>query len=317
MRARSRPGPPPRSEDTDADGASDLVELSTGTDANDASDNPSERGILALVAPYGTDGDTTRWASELSVQTLDVYLLTDRTASMGGALSQLDSAVSGTLLDDVEAVVPDSQFGLGAFQDFGVHPYGEETDQAFTPLVDLTSDHNELADAVALLEPDGGSDVPESQGPALYATATGDALGAWTAASTCTGDTFGHPCFRAQAIAVVVLITDATSHNDALGENLYSSGALGFDAPVYTEVVTELRDQAVRVVGLAHKGTGLDELLAVATDAVDASGPGAACRSRTAGPRPPGWRTARPGCACARCRPPTAPAARRRAASGG
>ena len=58
------------------------------------------------------------------VPSLDVFFLMDTTGSMFGEITNLKNALTGTIIPGVQAAVPNSQFGAGAFEDFPISPFG-------------------------------------------------------------------------------------------------------------------------------------------------------------------------------------------------
>jgi hypothetical protein len=97
--------------------------------------------------------------------------------------------------------------------------------------------------------------------------------------SGCPAGTFGYPCFRDDAVRVVVAITDATTHDGPAGSDAYSDALLGFNSPEFPTMTAALRDEQVRFVGVRADRTFptpgvLAQLRQIGRDSesVDASG---------------------------------------------
>ncbi|MEE9384601.1 MAG: hypothetical protein V3V08_14445 [Nannocystaceae bacterium] len=211
------------------------------------SDNPDAQPKTAPLA-FSTD-----------VKALDVFLAMDTTGSMGEEIKNLQLALGDTVITDIQAQVTDTQFGVGAIEDFPVESpdedlaYGDseceatdEADQPFDLLQRITGDVPEVQAAVnALANDDGdpigcGYDLPESIIEGLYQIATGEGLdgpGVTKVPAQAVG-------FRATAGAmpVIVPITDAMSH--APGEmDCGDWEQISYKAPV--EGVAHTRDEAL------------------------------------------------------------------------
>jgi hypothetical protein len=209
-------GTDPNDSDSDDDGVSDLVEWIAGTDPLDPDDNPQAHGNFYFVVPYQQDPDPTEDTLVFStdLQKADLFILMDTTGSMGGAISNLKSDLSSIIIPQVQAIVPNIWFGVGGFDDYPVSPYGSMGDQPFYLIQRTTGDAAEAQAGVNALTTHSGGDTPESDVPALWATATGDALGSYVAAQTeCEFEEVGYPCFRPGAVPIIMLVTDAPFHN--------------------------------------------------------------------------------------------------------
>jgi len=203
---------------------------------------------------------------------------------MGGAISNVQSSLSTPttgIIDRVRTEIADVWFGVGDFKDYNAGTYGSGSDYAYRHAQDMTSTAADAQSAVDALSASGGYDWPESDVPALYATATGMGLpgaslpsGSVPARTGCPAGTFGYPCFRDGAVPIVVLITDATFHNGPGGANAYSDATIGGHAPTYDEMIAELTAARVRVIGISVGSGAREHLEATATDtgAVDGSG---------------------------------------------
>lgn len=174
------------------------------------------------------------------IPALDVFFLMDTTGSMFGAITNLQSALSSTVVPGIRAEVADSQFGVGAFEDFPDGVYGalhgsdcgrgglSTPDQPFHLFQTITASVTAVQTGVGMLRtPTGpigcGQDTPESGIEGLYQAATGDGLtgpGLTSVPANHTG--VGGVAFRPDSMPVIVSITDAMSH--APGENVTCGG---------------------------------------------------------------------------------------------
>jgi hypothetical protein len=280
-------GTDPHDSDSDDDGVSDLVEWLAGTDPNDPNSNPAAEGNFYFLEPYSQAPDPSQDALVFAtnIQMADVFLLTDTTGSMLGEINNLKSSLSLTVIPSIQTFIPDTWFGVGHFADYpysdtdnGID-YGSSGDLPFELLQTMTSDTALAQDAVNAMTLDNGNDGPESQIPALWATATGLGLGSYLADQTeCPTGTIGYPCFRPGAVPIIILITDAAFHNGPGGTNAYT--ALSPEPPTYEETVTALNDIHAKVLAINSSG-GLiadesdSDCTQIATDtgAVTSTGP--------------------------------------------
>ena len=259
-------GTDPDNPDSDGDGVSDYVEWVAGTDPNDPDSNPAAEGNFYFLMPYlgnpAPDSGTLVFATTLKMA--DVFLLMDTTGSMGGEIANLQSSLSGTIIPEIQAVIPDAWFGVGSFDDYpyGSYGYGSSGDVVFALHQTMTDDAAAAQVAVNGLATHFGGDGPESDVPALFATATGDGYGTYLPAQTACPDGFiGYPCFRPTAVPVIILITDSSFHNGPASYSPYT-GVVP-EPPTYDETVAMLGDIHAKVlpvyspegddpVGLAH-----------------------------------------------------------------
>ena len=92
-----------------------------------------------------------------------------------------------------------------------------------------------------------GRDQPESHVEALYQTATGEGLEEWIEPSLgCPMGGFGYPCFREDALPVVLLFTDAPFHNGPGGRSPYALSPAPHD---YDDAREALVDRGIKTIG--------------------------------------------------------------------
>jgi hypothetical protein len=217
-----------------------------------------------------------------AVPSLDAFFLMDTTGSMLGEIVNLQNALTTTVVPGIRAAVPDSQFGVGAFEDFPIDPYGSApassectgaepvNDQPFELKRAITSDIASVATGVASLRtataPIGcGDDWPESGIEALYQVATGEGLSSPSPTHVPPNTSgVGGVGYRGDAMPVVVAITDAVTHG--LGEvddcpedgtTPNYAGAVAAVAHTRAQAKTALGAICARVVGVASIISGV------------------------------------------------------------
>jgi hypothetical protein len=148
------------------------------------------------------------------IKSLDVFVNMDTTASMDGAITNLQNAMATTIVPDIQALVPDTQFGAGAFQDFPVNPWGLPTDQVFELVQPVTDDIDAVQGALLGYQIGDGADPPEAHYEALYQIATGEGLdGPGATMVPPNSDGVGGVAFREGSLPIVVSITNEISHD--------------------------------------------------------------------------------------------------------
>jgi len=300
-------GTDPTDPDSDGDGVTDLAEVDgTGTDPNDAS-STIPPGDFFVVLPYNGSREERVLRFDTSISVADVFFLVDMTGSMQQERTNLIQGLVSTIIPGIQSAIPNVQFGAGGLDDYPYMSYGGTDDQPFyllrriappeedvgtwsvsgsatscpPSIGSLSGGSNgvpDILEAVQGLPCHSGFDVPESYGPALWATATGRGL-SWPGGSvpdqTCPpvldeeGTRRGYPCFRPGALPIILLFGDALWHNDPSGNDAYS-----FATPSYAETVDELNGIGARVLPVWSMLSGRDDYEAIARDTgtVDGSG---------------------------------------------
>ncbi|NMC71051.1 MAG: VWA domain-containing protein [Myxococcales bacterium] len=277
--------------DSDDDGVNDMIEVAAGTNPLDPGDSPRTRGDFVFLEPYNDPThpptppldpdpleDTLLFST--NIQYADVYFLMDTTGSMGGAVSNLKSSLSSTVIPAIAGAIPSAWYGVGGFEDYQNdacgYGYSSSGDQVFYQFQTMTRDPATAQAAVNRYATHFGGDGPESDVPALVALATGRGDGRYVMdAPACPADSgsIGYPCFRPGAVPIVILITDITFHNGPGGSNLYDNGCLGITAPTYPDAIAALSTIGAKVIGI-NVGGGASDLATIARDtgAVDTGG---------------------------------------------
>ncbi len=165
-----------------------------------------------------------------NIKQVDVAFAMDTTGSMQGSINNLKSALSGTLLSDLQAAIPNVGLAIVDYRDYPVSPYGSKGSSGLPPLIPatpadwpvkvhqkITTNLGAAQAAVAKYTAGGGGDGPESQIPGMQHILTGEALG-WTGgsvpAATPAAGHFGAVDFRPGSVPVVVNITDIDWHSE-------------------------------------------------------------------------------------------------------
>jgi len=185
-----------------------------------------------FVLPYqDPSGDQTKPLDfSTAVPGLDVFFTMDTTGSMGGEISNLETAINTVVTPGIRTQVADSQFGVGSLQDFPNDGHGSPgCDQPFRLLQPITDNLTSVAAGVNALSngtgsPIGcGNDLPEAGIETIYQAATGNGLAGPAPTSVPANHTgIGGVGFRVGSLPVIVTITDAISHG--VGETASCGG---------------------------------------------------------------------------------------------
>ena len=232
----------------------------TGLDVPDAEtdagvDASLDAGIPCVEVPLDGGPIEVPLETEAQLGRADVVFLIDVTASMMDEIEEIRDSLRDRLAPAIESEIPDASFGVATFADFPVMPYGDPDDHAFELALPMTPDLSRVQAAVNAIGLGSGRDEPESQVEALYQLATGEGLVPYIDPSFgCPMGGRGYPCFRDDALPIVLLFTDAPFHNGPDGANRYTSG-LAATPHTYDEAVEALRAVGVRVIGF-NSGDG-------------------------------------------------------------
>lgn len=306
-------GTDPLVADTDADGFPDLVEIARERiecpggvgDACGCATDP-ECGIpeedYYVVLPFEGEPFSDALRFETTVREADVFFLMDTTASMGTELDRVRATIGTAdtgLIARIAATSPTVRFGAGQHEDFPFGGYGASGDAVFrlaTALepADRSSVVQSAVDAIRIHD---GGDGPESATEALFHVVTGEG-GRWSHAdggsysmsrfASACAEGWGAPCFRDDALAVVVHFTDFCSHQGPPGEDRSACPDYAGITPgviQWDDLVSTMNARGAKYVGINTDATACEDAGAVprspcffmretatATGAVDADG---------------------------------------------
>ena len=223
--------------------------------------------VLPYEDPAGSQTKDLTFSTD--VKSMDVFFNMDTTGSMDGEVTNLQNSLTGTVIPGVTAAVPDTQFGVGAYEDFPISPYGESSctygalggpDQPFELFTPITNDTMAVQNAVNQLGIGGnaigcGNDGPESAVEAMYQIATGSGLvGPAPTSVPANNDGIGGVGFREGTMPIVVNITDAVSHHDGASACVgvtYTDASVTAVAHSEAETITALNNICARVIQVA------------------------------------------------------------------
>lgn len=251
-----------------------------GVDARDAStDVPLDvrPDVPCVEIPFDGGAVELPLSTEVQVGRADVMFLVDTTSSMVQEIEQIRNNLRDRLVPGIQASIADSAFAVGTLADFPLFECGSKGDIPFQMLLPVSSDIARVQAAVDNISLSGGLDEPEAQVEALYQLATGEGLGTYVSPSIgCPRGGTGYPCFRFDALRVVLLFTDAPFHSGPGNSNPYACSP--FPVPHrYQDAIDALNAIDVKVMGLySGNGDGFDDLerTVIDTDAIDTMAPG-------------------------------------------
>jgi Ca2+-binding RTX toxin-like protein len=173
------------------------VEDAVGIDAIDARSVAGGFTLDLRPGSINTIGGTTLLLVDggSATQPLDVVFVQDLSGSFSDDLAMVRS-LAPQVASAVRVVQGDSRFGLTAFIDKPVSPFGGAGDYVYRTVLPLTADGAQILTAYNGLTATGGNDAPEAQLEALLQLALRP----------------GELGFRADSLRVAVLFTDATYH---------------------------------------------------------------------------------------------------------
>lgn len=277
----------PLKGDTDGDGTPDIVERVAGTRPDDPQ-STIPTGDFYFVLPYLDPAQEATFDFTTRVRKADVFFSVDTTGSFDGEIANIQSSLTAVLAG-VRSAISDAAFGVGRFADFPLDPFGLPGDRPYGLLQRVTTDDAKVAAGIAALSPAvGGNDKPEAGYEALFQWGAGLGLPsfAMSAFDWRTGYQFsaghgelGGVGFRADALPIVVHVTDARSHDS-------SEYPAAFGAHSRAQALSAISKLGARIIGinsLENTGTSVDpraqlEDIAAATNAlVPPAGTPAAC----------------------------------------
>jgi hypothetical protein len=223
--------------------------------------------VLPYQDPMGTQTKPLQFAT--AIPKLDVFFDMDTTGSMSGEILNLKNSLNSTIVPGIQGALPDTQFGVGAMEDFPVDGYGNTAcssdgtnDEPFKLRQVITSNIAQVTAGVNSLltasnAPIGcGGDTPEGGLESIYQAATGEGLSGPPPTNVPANSVgIGGVGFRTGTMPVIVAISDAPSHG--VGETGTACGTWAYDATVApyahsrAQVKTALTNICARSVGIA------------------------------------------------------------------
>jgi hypothetical protein len=177
-----------------------------------------------FIVPYGGDpspkNDTLKFST--NIKKVDVAFNMDTTGSMTGSINNLKTALSGSLLSQLQAAIPDVGLAIVDFRDYPSSSifggYGSPGDWPVKVHQKITTNLSAAQTAVGKYVAGGGGDGPEAAIPAMQHILTGEAL-SWSGGSVAqvtpsSPGAWGGVEFRPGAVPVVVNITDIDWHGE-------------------------------------------------------------------------------------------------------
>lgn len=161
-------GTDPYDADSDDDSYTDGAEVSAGTDPTDS--GSVIEGIYVTVEERTNVEES--FTFKLSVSQGDIAFLLDSTCSMTGTLNSMADQFS-TMVSELNATLPDAQYGVATFDDYYYTGMGANGDKVFEMVQGITSDESEVQSRLSRLSVHNGGDVPEASMEALYQALTG------------------------------------------------------------------------------------------------------------------------------------------------
>jgi len=171
--------------------------------------------VLNLPAGRSVSGPTFVDISGVSAEVtkVDIIFAFDTTGSMGGIIDEM-KANAITIMSDILAMVPDTQFAVISYGDYPVPPYGYPSSGDYPYRLEqvLTSDQAAIQEAINNLDASGGEDEPEAYTRAFYESYA-ELIGE-------TNPTYGSIGARPGAKRIVIDFGDSIPHDNNLNEGV-------------------------------------------------------------------------------------------------
>lgn len=225
--------------------------------------------ILPYTDPSGPVDKPLEFST--TVPSLDVFFDMDTTGSMGPEIKNLQTALTGTVVPGIKAAVADSQFGVGAMEDFPVGGHGcvagscfvgdNTGDQPFKLRQTITGNLTLVQAGVNSLTTSGGApigyggDGPEAGLESIYQAATGEGLSSPAPTNVPANHTgVGGVGFRQGTMPIIVAMSDIDSHGAGETGNCNGQAEAYPDVPTAhsrAQTKTALANICSRFVGIA------------------------------------------------------------------
>lgn len=218
------------------------------------------------------------FSTPVRLAVVDVMFLLDSTGSMIDEIDAIRRGLRELVVPGVREQIPDAAFGVALVGEFPLPQHGPSSVRPFALRTPITQDVTLVEAALTGLPSWGNFDYPEAHVEGLYQVATGAGLSPWISPSAgCPRGGNGGACFRPEALPLILLITDAPSHNGPPGvspvANYRDSVFVRADAEPphgYAETMEALRGLGALVIGIGARDPGSEppegHLRAIARD---------------------------------------------------
>jgi hypothetical protein len=193
--------------DSDGDGVSDLVETVYGSGALDPEDSPRKHGDFVFIVDFNEEPvpprDTLVFGTDIKMA--DVYFMIDTSGSMGGEVTNLQATLHDVIAPGIHDAIPDVRMGVMRFEDCPESTCANNINN----IQNITDDLGLVQTALDSITYESLCGGDEPYAIALWIVATGDGPSYGLPARTCTDPAFvGYPCFRPDAVPIIVQIGD-------------------------------------------------------------------------------------------------------------
>jgi len=224
--------------DIDGDGVPDDADECPGTpDWISCDDDPSNDGVYATVFhdPSGSNEAvrSVTVTTTSDIPEVDVYFLIDATPTLSEEIATLQGEILN-IIDDVRSEFGDARFGLGLYRQYPLSPLAAPYSQSpYHHILDLTDDDALIEKAFSTLNTVANTTTGTAATQALFSVASGSGLGDMVAnRGECpSAEEIGYPCFRPEALHVVMNVTDDLVYNGP------QEGGVEFEDPPFDGLV--------------------------------------------------------------------------------
>lgn len=256
--------------DSDFDGASDLIEVSLGSDPMKTSETPQSLGKYYFEMPYQQTPKPAdqKVVLKTNLNKGDIAFIVDTTGTMAGAISNIQASLTN-IVSSIKAEVPDAHFGVLSHEDYPVSPYGSSNNLPVRLPSNTAYLSNNVADTLAAVNALGlkdGSDIPEAQIVAMWKALSNGLLtwpnGGTQGAFSPPAGGFGALGFRDDALPILISITDARFHNGKYAKTTTLHDTYSFNGqgagppPTVDSLVAEMKGRGAKFIGVSLDGGG-------------------------------------------------------------
>ena len=271
--------------DTDKDGVSDLIEVAAGTNPQDPTRNPRADGNFVFITPF--EKPTQPSADDLAFKTdvgiADIYLLVDRSGSMVTEINNIVANIAQVAMNITCSATNTTDCIEDVFWGAGTIGYTRASSGAYDHSVDMNPNPSSVTNINTTTLT--GSPHVEPIMLATYSALTGEnEVGAscpiadqYSTRFNCAGSPvgpsgIGYPCFRPDALPIILLVTDEPPMNSPTNDT--------FACPSQSTLCSAANDISARIIGIKGAASVEDSTplhndlsaLASCTGAVDSAG---------------------------------------------